>query len=253
MKFLNCLLVISLLCSCSKSKSDGAENILSLSGAVNGNIKAYNKYGNEDSNYNDITIKLIDKQGKVFSGLVNGNGTFRFENVLLGDITLAITKPGYGFTDSVKYNHQESADTLTNIYLIEEFPFSCYLVNVDYLNSVFSISTLYRHQSTDSFMVSESYCFSKEPEVSINHTRFLLNRGVQSHVQALTGHVSGRSTLPFKLFTNAGFKEGDQIYVTVIPSISKIWSYYYEQNRNYEVIHYKIGNASNVVSFTLRK
>lgn len=259
MKFIYCMIAISLLASCSKKSSTPIitptppANPTPVSGVVSGTIKAYDKYGNENVNYSDISIKLIDKQQQVFTGTVNGTGTFRFDNIVTGNVTLAITKPGYGFIDSVKYDHEKSSDTLSNIYLIEELPFSFTLTSAGYSNSLFTFSGNYNYHSTDSYMVSEFLCFNTDPGVSINHTNLLWSPSSSTNVQFLTGTSGGSTSMSFQTLTAAGFKTGDQIYVTLIPSITKFWTSYYNQNNNYTILHYKVSNGSNVVSFTLHQ
>jgi hypothetical protein len=253
MKVLNCLLVFSLFCSCSKNSTLSTKKPLPKAGAISGNIKAYNKYGNEEVNHSDITIQLIDKENQVLTGSVGESGAFRFENVLIGEVTLAISKPGYGFMDTLKYDHQKDTDTLTEVDLIEELPFSFHLNSAGYSSSMFRFSGNYNYHSTDSYMVTEFLCFSKDPEVSINHTSLFWSPSAHTNVQYITGTSGGSSDLSYQTLTDAGFKTGDKIYVTVIPGIVKLWTSYYDQNKNYKILHYKIGNASNTVSFILNQ
>jgi hypothetical protein len=252
MKILHCLIAITFLISCSKTESDFPVDQLPTSGAVHGTLKAFDRYGNENSNYNDVAIKLIDNQGMVSNALINSNGTFHFENIPNGNIILAIAKPGYGFMDSVKYKHQTNTDTLSDIFLIEELPFSCQLSEVSFLNSTFTYKTIYSYKSTEAYMVSEFYCFSRKPSVSVNDNSLLWITPSQTNVSILS-LVGASSFSPFTKFVTAGFQEGEQIYVTVIPGIAKLGQIYNDPNRNYEVLHYKVSNSSNVLSFTLRK
>lgn len=253
MKLLGTLLILSLLFSCSKNSPEPIAIVdpLPVAGAVRGNIMAYDKYGNGNPNYNDVSIKLIDKQNQVFNGTVSQNGAYSFDNVVMGNVTLIVNKPGYGFIDSVLYNHQKVFDTLTVINLIEELPFSFQLYSPSYSNGMFGISGAYNYISTDSYMVSQYTCMSKDPEVSINHTNVLRGSGSYTNVQYIRGFVSESSSMSLSYLTNAGFKIGDRIYVRVIPSILKFWESYHDQNKNYQVLHYKVGNASNTVSFIL--
>ena len=251
MKLFGSLLVLIIFFSCSKNSTDNTENSTPDVGAVNGNIKAYDKYGNANSNNSDVTITLIDKQNQIFTGSVNQTGGFSFNNIVLGEVKLAISKPGYGFTDSIKYNHQKVSDTLTDIYLIEQLPFSFQLHSAGYSNSMFNFSGSYNYSSTDSYMVTEFFCMSTDPAVSINKTNLIWSPGSQTNVQFIIGASGGSSSISFKTFTDAGFKSGDKIYVTLMPGITKFWSSYYDLNRNYEILHYKVENASNVKSFTL--
>lgn len=251
MKLFGCLLVLIIFFSCSKNSTDSTENPSPEAGSVRGNIKAYDKYGNVNSNNQDITVTLIDKQNQIFTGSVNQTGGFNFDNVVLGDVKLAISKPGYGFTDSIKYTHQKVSDTLTDIYLIEQLPFSFQLHSVSHFNSMFQFSGAFNYSSTDSYMVSKFLCMSTDPGVSINNTNLLWSPGGTVNVQYVMSFLSESSSLSLKTLTDAGFKIGDTVYVTVIPGIVKFWTSYYDHTKNYEVLHYKVGNASNVLSFTL--
>ncbi len=251
MKLFGCLLALAVLLSCAKTSVETPVTPLPVAGAVTGTIKAFDKYGNLNSNYTDVTVKLIDRQNQLFTTTIGQNGMFAFDNVVFGNITLAVHKPGYGFIDSLKFNHQKTSDTLTDVYLIEELPFSFNLSSVSYSNSMLRITGSYTYQSTDSYMVTEFLCFSKDPNVSINHTNLLWSPSSHTNVQFLAGFVNKSSSLSLSTLTNAGFQIGDRIYVTVIPSIGKFWTSYYDQNKNYNILHYKVGNTSNVVSFIL--
>ncbi|RYZ28893.1 MAG: hypothetical protein EOO10_08025 [Chitinophagaceae bacterium] len=239
--------------SCAKTSTDTEtpQSPAPTSGAVRGSIKVFDRYGNENANYNDISLKLIDKQSRVMTALVGTNGTFSIDNISFGDVTLTIRKPGYGFTDSVKFSHQRVADTLSSISLIEELPFSFNLFSAGYTNGMLRFSGSYSYQSTESYMVSEFLCFSKDPNVSINRTNLFWSPSSQTNVQFITGTSGGSTSLALKTLTDAGFITGDKIYVCLFPSITKFWSSYYDQTRNYTILRYKVSNASNVVSFTL--
>src|SRR5574337_1830646 len=252
MKVLTVLLLLSLLISCSKKTPEDTEKKpLPTTGKVNGTIKIYDRFGNENTNYNDVAIKLINKQNEVSAISVNGDGSFRADSVLFGDIRLAISKPEFGYIDSIEYDHEKSSDTLTSIYLIEELPFSFQFSTASYSNSSFRFSGSYSYHSTESYMVTEFLCFSKDPNVSINHTNLLWSPGSHTNVQFITGITGGSASCSFNTFTTAGFANGDKIYVTVIPGITKFWTCYYNQVNNYKIVHYKVGNHSNVVSFIL--
>jgi hypothetical protein len=252
MKPLICLLFVTILFSCKKNNND---TILTpdKTGVLYGSIKAYDRYGNENVNYNDVSIKLVDKEKKLVTGLVQPNGKFVFDNVPMGDVVLTISKPGYGFTDSVMYHHQNVADTISSIYLIEELPFACNLNSVQYTSGFLTISGSYNYQSTDNYLVSEYLCFSKEPQVSVNHTKLLWSPSAHTNVQYISGTLGGSTSMAFNTLTNAGFKEGDTLYVTLINSIGKFWAAYYDENKNYTVLHYKVGSGSNIVSFKLQQ
>jgi hypothetical protein len=54
-------LFVTILFSCKKNNND---TILTpdKTGVLYGSIKAYDRYGNENVNYNDVSIKLVDKE-----------------------------------------------------------------------------------------------------------------------------------------------------------------------------------------------
>jgi hypothetical protein len=245
------LLLLYFVISCSKEKPAITEKPLPITGRVNGSIKLYDRFGNENTDYSDVTIQLINKNNEVSAVAVNGDGSFRADSVLFGDIRLAVNKPGYGYMDSIGYDHEKNGDTLTSIYLIEELPFSFRLSSVGYSNSFFRFSGSYSYHSTESYMVTEFLCFSKDSTVSINHTNLLWSPSSHTNVQFITGVSGGSTSCSFKTFTDAGFANGDKIYVTLIPGITKFWYCYYNVINNYKVMHYKAANHSNVVSFTL--
>lgn len=252
MKVLIRLLPFFFLYACSKHATD-PEPPLPLTGVVTGSIKAYNKYGEQNSGYSDVAVKLIDKANKTVTGSVNEQGVFRFENVLLGDVALVVNKPGYGFIDSVKFAHQKTADTLTDVYLVEELPFQYNLSSLSYFNAKLNITASYSYQSTEFYWVAEFYSFSKEPDVSLNHNNLFLSPVGQTNAQALTMFQTVSIGIPLKTFTDAGFKTGDKVYASVFPAIPKLFQCYDDQKRNYQILHYKIGNASKTVSFTLNQ
>ncbi len=251
MKRFGSLLILTLFLSCAKNSIDTPVIPVIDEGAVTGTIKSFDKYGDINADYTDVTVKLIDKGNQVFTTSVSQNGTFAFDHIVLGNITLAVNKPGYGFTDSLSFNHQETSDTLTDVYLVEELPFSFNLQSAGYSNSMFHFTGSYTYQSTDSYMVTAFLCFSKNSNVSINNTDLFWSPSSHTNVQIITGNTGGSSSLALQTFTDAGFVIGDTIYVTLIPGIVKFWTSYYDQNKNYNILHYKVSNTSNVVSFTL--
>lgn len=251
MKLFGSLLLLTLLFSCAKNSIETPVNPITEEGAVTGTIKSFDKYGNLNANYTDLTVKLIDRDNHVFTTSISQNGMFAFDHVVFGNITLAVHKPGYGFIDSLTFNHLRTSDTLTDVYLIEELPFSFNLYSASYSNSMFHFTGSYTYQSMDSYMVSEFLCFSKDPNVSINNTGLLWSPSSQTNVQFITGNSGGSSSLSLQTLTNAGFSIGDRVYVTLIPSIVKFWTSYFDPNKNYNILHYKVGNTSNVVSFIL--
>jgi hypothetical protein len=245
------LLVLVLFFSCSKNSPDTIDQPPPTAGSVRGNLKVFDRYGNANTNYTDVIVKVIDRENQVVSGSVNANGGFNFDNVRIGDVTLVFNKPGHGLMDSVKFSHQKLSDTLTDVYLIEELPFSFQFYSATYINGMFTVSGAYNYVSTESYMVSNLLCLSKDPAVSINRTNMLWSTGGQTNVQYIRGFISSGSGTSLINFTNAGFALGDRIYVTLIAAPQKFWSSYYDQNRNYQVLHYKVGNYSNIVSFIL--
>lgn len=246
MKLLYYIFFIGVVCSCSK-KSDNTSTL-------SGSIKAYDKYGNENGKFDDISIKLIDKQNQESFATVASDGKFRFENVTQGEVLLTINKPGYGFIDTIQFNHEKTNDTLSNIDLIEDLPFTFKLNYIDYSSGWLSypLSCDY-HTTTDSYMATYFVCFSKYADASINHANLLWAAGTSINVQIISGYYGGKSTFALKNFTDAGFVKGDKIYVALIPSIQKFGTSYHNKNINYKIISYKVRNASNVAWFILNE
>ncbi|MCS3794840.1 hypothetical protein [Niastella sp. OAS944] len=118
MKYLY-FIAIALICSCSK-KSETQDQ----SSIIQGSIKVYDNSGNENPKYDDISIKLIDAQNQVSTGTVDATGKYKFEKVMMGNVILTFNKPGYGYIDSIKFNHQKPNDTLSNVELVKDIPFT---------------------------------------------------------------------------------------------------------------------------------
>jgi hypothetical protein len=253
MKFLHIIIFSLVLYSCSK-KSDDAPDDTPPKGTVSGSIKAYDRTGKENTGFDNISIKLIDKLNQVSTGTVAADGQFRFEKVILGDVKIAINKPGYGFIDTVQFNHEKPDDTLSNIDIIEEQPFSTKFTGGGYSDGKMSyyFSCDYK-TSTESYMATYVYSFSKYADASINHANLLWGSGTLVNVQYISGYSGGWSTFALKKLTDAGFVKGDKIYMALIPSIQQFWTSYNNKNINYKIISYKVTNASNVLYFILNE
>lgn len=255
MKYFYLILVIA-YCSCSKH-SDDKDNY----GDICGSITAYDKTGKVNQQFADISIKLIDKQNQVSVETVEADGRFQFEKIIKGDVLLIFNKPGYGYIDTIKFDHEMPNDTLSNVQLVEDLPFNIknnYVsYPVDFRGSTileYSISSDYR--TTDQYMVGFLICLSKTPDVSLTKANMVLNYGSYTSVQVIRGVIRG-NTFSYQRFFDAGFKLGDTIYAAIVPVAEKYSMLYYantqpNQKQNYEIISCKSGNTSNVTSFILK-
>lgn len=252
MKYLY-FIAIALLCSCSK-KSDTQDQ----TSTIQGSITVYDKSGNENAKYDDISIKLIDAQNQVSTGTVDATGKYKFEKVMKGDVILTFNKPGYGYIDSIKFNHQKPNDTLSTVQLVEDIPFTYRNNGISYsggwLN--YPLSCDY-HNTTDQYMATFFVCLSKYADVSITKANLIWREGSSVNVQYVSGYYGGKATFSFNNFTNAGFIAGDKIYGALVPVTQKYSALYAatinsnNQNINYQVISRKAGTTSNVSAFTL--
>src|ERR1044072_6592734 len=118
MKYLY-FIAIALICSCSK-KSDTQDQ----TSTIQGSITVYDKSGHENPKYDNISIKLIDAQNQVSTGTVDATGKYEFEKVVKGAVILTFNKPGYGYIDSMTFNHQKPNATLSTVELVEDIPFT---------------------------------------------------------------------------------------------------------------------------------
>lgn len=246
-------ITIVVLSSCSKH-SDAPNQF----GNIHGSITEYVKSGNENLKFDNISIKLIDAQNQVSVGNVDAGGKFQFEKVLKGDVLLIFNKPGYGYIDTIRFNHSKPNDTVSNVALIEDLPFTLKNNGINYSAGWLNYPLTCDYQTTDQYLVTFFICFSKTPDVSITKAALTWPYGGYWNVAYV--HVfGGRVTYSIDRFTDAGFKKGDIIYASLVPVSKKYGDSYTDilnknnSNVNYQVISVKAATTSNVTSFLLNE
>lgn len=160
----------------------------------------------------------------------------------------------------MKFNHQKPIDTLSNVELVEDIPFTLKNYGISFSGGwlKFPLSCDY-HTTTDQYMVTYFVCLSKYADVSITKADLVWLSGASTNVQYISDDYGGGFTFPFSRFTGAGFKAGDKIYAAIVPVTGKYSDLYvttvYNSNPtiNYQVISRKAGTTSNVTSFILNQ
>lgn len=247
-------ITIVILCSCSKQSAT-----LNQFGNILGSITLYEKSGNENQNFDNISVKLIDAQNQVLFGTVDADGKFQFEKVLKGDVLLVFNKPGYNYIDTIKFDHNNLNDTLSTVTLIEDLPFTLKNSGVSYEAGWLNYPFTYDYQTTtDQYLVTYFICFSKTPDVSM--TKAALTWPYGGYWNVLYVRVlGGRATFSVKNFTDAGFKIGDKIYAALVPVSKKYGDLYTDVldkknlNCNYQIVSVKAATTSNVTYFILNE
>ncbi len=222
-------------------------------GTLIGNVKLYDRYGNENHVYTDVKIELTDTTNKTIIVFPGPDGKFRVDNLLLGNTGLFIDKPGYGILNSCVVRHTKIIDTLSTIELLEELPFAFQNYQVSYSAGMLHYDEYCDYVSTDSYMVTNLICFSKSPTVSLNNCSLLAWTGSYTNVAYINSGSNASTSFSFTSFSNAGFKSGDIIYSVEYPVGQKFFSIYYDQLSIFNPFTYKIGNQSNVDSFVLQQ
>jgi hypothetical protein len=233
--------------SCSKEPDDNKID----TGSLIGNVKLYDKYGNENLTYNDVTIELVDSNKKSIIIYPDLNGKFYIDSLLKGNILVTIDKQGYGGINTISFSHTKNIDTLSKIILLEEIPFS-------YTNFWFNFASgkLYFKNSTDyvtedNFMVGNFLCFSKYSNVSRNLCELTYNTGVASNVRFINSTGTISITYPIDIFLTSGFNHGDTFYIVDYPVVDMFYLIINDSKQNFNIVSYKMNNPSNVYSFVL--
>jgi hypothetical protein len=179
---------------------------------------------------------------------------------LKGDVLLVFNKAGYGFIDTIRFNHNNPNDTVSNVALIEDLPFTFKNNGVNYGTGWLNYPLTCDYQTTtDQYMVTYFICFSKTPDVSITKAALTWPYGGFWNVSYINGYFGGRGTFSVKTFTDAGFKYGDKIYAALVPVSKKYGDLYTEilnkknPNINYQVISVRAATTSNITFFILNE
>jgi hypothetical protein len=245
------IFVISISCS---DEADSLDTPIP-SGAILGKVKLYDKFENENLNFNDIEIKLIVAQSPTITIKVDSEGEFQANNIPFGNILVKINKPGYGIIDTLSFNHQKNNDTISTIKLAENLPFSFKEFRVQYnINE----NILFYHydidfDTSDSYLVSELICFGKDANVSLNNCNFYTTSSSWTNISFVNSISNASVRLSEKRFSDNGLKVGDLVYAVCYPIIHAPFSLEGLGYQNFEIVSYKIGNPSNISSFILQE
>lgn len=243
------IFVISISCS---DEADSLDTPIP-SGAILGKVKLYDKFENENLNFNDIEIKLIAAQSPTITIDVDSKGEFRADNIPFGNLLIKINKPGYGIIDTLSFIHQKNNDTISTIKLAENLPFSFKEFRVQYnINE----NILFYHydidfETSDSYLVSELICFGKDSNVSLNNCNFYTTSSSWTNISFVNSISNASVSLSKKRFSDNGLKVGDLVYAVCYPIIHAPFSLEGLGYQNFEIVSYKIGNPSNISSFIL--
>lgn len=240
------IFVISISCS---DEADSLDTPIS-SGAILGKVKLYDKFENENLNFNDIEIKLIVAQSPTITINVDSEGEFQANNIPFGNILVKINKPGYGIIDTLSFNHQKNIDTISTIKLAENLSFKYKYFRAIYNNSMLNYQYDTDYETSDSYLVSELICFGKDQNISLNNCEFYTTSGSFSNISLFNAHNASIS-LSKKRFSDNGLNVGDLVYSVCYPIIHAPFSLEGLGYQNFEIVSYKIGNPSNISSFIL--
>jgi hypothetical protein len=224
-----------------------------VKGTLTGIVKLYDRYGNENHVYTDVKIELTDTTNKTVIVYPGTDGKFRVDNLLLGNTSMVIDKPGYGILNSFIVRHTKIIDTLSTIELLEELPFAFQGFQVSYSAGMLHYDDYCDYVSADSYMVTNLICFSKSPNVSLNNCSLEMGTGSYTNVAYINSTSNAATSFSFSSFVNAGFKTGDIIYSVEYPVTQRFFAMYYDQKSVFNPLTYKIGNQSNVDSFVLQQ
>ena len=250
--YLFVLMLLSLSCSNETEINETPLPVLH-SGTLSGSVKLFNKYGVENSNFNDLKIKLIDSLNTSRLLDLDSAGTFKIDGIPYGNLFLLIDKAGYGIVDTLSFNLQKKIDTLSTIRLAEELPLSYESFSIYYGNKMIHYNRSTTYKTNDSYLVGELICFGKDPNVSLNNNTFFMGTGSFSNVSTINWTISSSTSCSLENFTNNGLQIGDRIYAVCYPIIHASFTLYNGQNQNFEIKSYKIGNPSNAGSFILHE
>lgn len=240
------IFVISISCS---DEADSLDTPIS-SGAILGKVKLYDKFENENLNFNDIEIKLIVAQSPTITIKVDSEGEFQANNIPFGNILVKINKPGYGIVDTLSFNHQKNLDTISTIKLAENLSFKYKYFRAIYNNNMLNYQYDTDYETSDSYLVSELICFGKDQNISLNNCEFYTTTGSFSNISLFYPHNASIS-LSKKRFSDNGLNVGDLVYAVCYPIIHTPFSLEGLGYQNFEIVSYKIGNPSNISSFIL--
>ncbi|HET8737692.1 MAG TPA: hypothetical protein VFM69_13955 [Pricia sp.] len=250
----NCLLhILTLLLffSCSKSKDDLELNPIET-GSLIGTLKLNDRFGNENLNYEDVSIDLIDAYKKTTKINVNISGEFVASALPSGNTMLNIHKPGYVGRDSIIYAQTESSVILPQIELLEKLPFSLTITDFSYTNGFLNYSTAIDFQTDENYLVSNLFCFGKSPKISINNHKLLRIQGGGTNVRYINSVIRASSSYDISNFLSNGFERRDTVYVVMYPVIETFGPKNYNQSIDFDNIIYNMDNTSNVMSFILK-
>jgi hypothetical protein len=222
-------------------------------GSITGTVTIFNKSGTEHFNFGDLKIKLIDSLHTVKVLELNSEGRFMADSIPFGRFILAIDKNGYGVVDTLSFNHQKKADTISTFSLAEELPLSYNSFSVYYGNKMIHYNRSTSYQTTDSYMVGELICFGKGPDVSLNNCSFFMVTGSYSNVSTINWTINSSTSCSLQNFTNNGMQTGDLIFSVCYPIVKAPFTLLTGQEQNFGIVSYKINNPSNVCWFTLNE
>ncbi|HEY9047664.1 MAG TPA: carboxypeptidase-like regulatory domain-containing protein [Ohtaekwangia sp.] len=219
-----------------------------------GSVKLYDKYGEENLVYSDVTIKFGDVNASPVVVTPDANGKFKVDNLPKGDLLLTIDKPGYVGINTIKIEHTTSADTVSEIALVEEIPFSFdEYFWVDYADGWLSYQRSTNDKPDGDYMVGEYFCFSKSPEVSINTKEIAFGPGGYINAGYVNNVQNSSVTFSAGNFLSSGFAYGDKIYATNYAVSEMFSNVIREQQKKFNIVLYKMNNPSVINSFIFKE
>jgi hypothetical protein len=239
-------LFLLLILSCSK------ENESLETGSLVGKIRLYDLYSQESFIYSDIQINVTSSTNESMTITVDSSGNFKIDNIATGETLLEFNKPEYGGIGSISMLKTIDVDTISDIVLLEDIPFSYTIEEIELVDNMIYWSGSIDYTSEEDYLVGTYFFFSKQPNVSCNNYEFEFLPGTFKTVAAINGTIRTGATLNIADLINSGFNYGDTVYITAYMTnfVSKdvFWGI---DNNNFTLITYNFQNQSNIYSLTL--
>ncbi|RIJ33485.1 hypothetical protein [Pontibacter oryzae] len=218
-------------------------------GNLVGAVTLFDKFQKELPSKEGVIVEVLMGDNKV-SSTTNDKGEFSFNNIAFGKLIINFKKDNYRGFDSLSYNYTSSTDSLKFIKLVELPPASSTLLDPSFKNGQVAIPIITEFNSTEWYLASHWFFFSKSSTVSSSDFKIIRNIG---SFGGETGNAASFSSLiPLQLFRDNGFVSGDRVYLKLYPGNSMFISYNKPEDGYTNHLFPTYGNnSSNTVSFIL--
>lgn len=245
------LVGISFILSCSKTENE-VENNSVEEGSLFGTVRLFDRFGDEKSLYEDVTIDLVDTNMQTYNSYVDSNGNFQIKGLPISNMSLSISNPEYVGRDSIVYSQTDSNVELPEIVLLEKLPFKFTISNFDYSNGKIIYSQTINYETNENYLIGWLFCYGKDPNTSIYDYEFLdIHDGTLGNVNFIDFVTETIEDFNIDNLLSNGFTTGDTVYVVSYPYIEKFPETHYAQRDEFGKLFYSMDNPSNAFSFIL--